>query len=331
MEYLEPMERLKQDLKNNNFRNIYLLYGEEAYLRKYYMKSLRNAIIGDDTMNFTYFEGKDTQVGAIRDLGDTMPFFSERRLIIIENSGLIKSGGDELAEYLKAIPEYLFVIMVESEIDKRTKLYKTLNSEGTCVELKPYTGQMQKVWISGFLKRFNKKMSDQDIEHLVTMTGDDMVNLESELNKLIDYTGDREIITAADADAIVTKQIDDDIFKMTEAMGHRNQPLALKYYYDLLAARTPAVKILVLVTRQFNQLLQVKELKALHYSSKDIASKVGIPPFFMNKYLAQAECFTLDQLQCALEACAQADQDFKTGRIKDVLAVELLIIEFSKG
>lgn len=324
------MERLKQDLKNKNFRNLYLLYGEEAYLRKYYMKSLKAGIIGDDTMNYSYFEGKDTRIDAIKDLGDTMPFFSEKRLIIIENSGFTKSGGDELAEYLKAMPEYLTVIMVESEVDKRTKLFKALNSQGTAVELKPYTGNMQKVWIGGFLKRFNKRMSDQDIEHLVTMTGDDMVNLESELNKLIDYTGDREIITAQDADAIVTKQIDDDIFKMTEAMGHRNQTLALKYYYDLLAARTPAVKILVLITRQFNQLLQVKELKSLHYSSKDIASKVGIPPFFMNKYLAQAECFSLEQLRNALEACAQADQDFKSGRIKDILCVELLIIEFSK-
>ena len=87
------MQRLIQDLKSGDFKKIYLLYGQEAYLRKQYKDKLKEAMIGDDTMNFSYYEGKDFTVGEVIDQAETMPFFADRRLILIENSGLFKSGG----------------------------------------------------------------------------------------------------------------------------------------------------------------------------------------------------------------------------------------------
>lgn len=324
------MERLNQDIKNKQFQKLYLLYGSESYLRRNYMKSLKKEIIGDDTMNYSYFEGENTDIKAFKELAQTMPFFAERRLIILENTGLIKSGGDELAEFLKDIPEYLHVIMVEAEVDKRTKLFKTFNTKGSAVELNPLTGDKQAAWITGILAKNSKKMTVKDITYLVSLTGDDMVNIQSELEKLINYVGDREIITAQDADQIVTRQIGDHIFKMVDAMGQRDQTKALSYYYDLLAKREPAFKILALVIRQFNLILQAKELYEKRYTEKDIASKIGVNPYFVKDYIRQGKNFEVDTLKKALEACAQADEDIKFGKMSDKLSVELLIIEFSK-
>lgn len=323
------MERLNQDIKNKQFQRLYLLYGSESYLRRNYMKSLKNGIIGDDTMNYTYFEGKDTDVNAIKEMGETMPFFAEKRLIVIENSGLVKSGGDALAEYLKEIPDYLYIVMAEPEADKRTKLFKTFTSKGTAVEMVPLTGQKQKTWIAGMLSKQGKKMTERDIEHLILVAGDDMVNLQSEVNKLIDYTGDRDVVTASDVDEIVTRQIGDHIFKMVGAMGMRNQTLALKYYNDLLLRREPPFKILAMVARQFNLLLQTKELVSKRYTSKDIAAKIKVNPYFVKEYIEQAGKFDQETLRRALEACVRADEDIKYGRVKDELSVELLVVEFS--
>ena len=327
---LRIMERLNQDIKNNNFQKLYLLYGSETYLRRNYMKSLKKAIIGDDDMNYSYFEGDGTDIKAFIELSETMPFFSDKRLIILENTGLVKSGGDELSEYLKQIPDYLYVIMVEAEIDKRTKLYKTFNSKGTAVEMNPLTGEKQAAWITGILSKSGKKMTVNDIGYLVSLTGDDMVNIQSELEKLINYVGDRQIINAGDAEQIVTRQIGDHIFKMVDAMGKRDQSQALGYYYDLLAKREPAFKILALVIRQFNLILQAKELSEKRYTDKDIASKIGVNPYFVKDYIRQGRNFDFDTLYRALEACAQADEDIKFGKMSDKLSVELLIIEFSK-
>lgn len=324
------MERLNSDIKSGQYKQLYLLYGEEGYLRRNYMKSLKKGIIGDDDMNYTYYEGKDITISAVRDMGDTMPFFAERRLIVIENSGWCKSGGDALADYIDAIPSYLYIVLVEPEVDKRTKLFKKIKNDGTAVEMVAYTGDKQKLWVASLLKKNDKKMTERDIEHLISLTGDDMVNIQSEVDKLVNYVGERQVITARDADDIVTRQIGDHIFKMVDAMGQRNQRLALSYYYDLLSRREAPFKILALVARQFNLLLQTKELVGKRDMDKDIAAKIKVNPYFVKDYKRQAANFDYDTLRRALEACAKADEDIKFGRMSDKLSVELLVVEFSQ-
>ena len=90
------------------------------------------------------------------------------------------------------------------------------------------------------------------------------------------------------------------------------------------------MKSLALVARQFNLLLQVREMKMKGYDESTIAQKTGINPYFLKKkYLPQASRFKLEQLQSALQACVQADEDVKTGRVTDLLSVELIIVSLS--
>ena len=119
------MQRINEDIKTGQLKQVYLLYGEEAYLRKQYKDRLKNALCADgDTMNFHYCEGKDVNVPQIIDLAETLPFLAERRVLLIENSGLFKRGGETLADYLKAPCDTAFFIFAETEVDKRSKLYK---------------------------------------------------------------------------------------------------------------------------------------------------------------------------------------------------------------
>lgn len=70
------MQRINEDIKTGQYKQMYLLYGEEAYLRKQYRDRLKGAMAADgDTMNYSYFEGKDISVGAVIDLAETMPFW----------------------------------------------------------------------------------------------------------------------------------------------------------------------------------------------------------------------------------------------------------------
>lgn len=324
------MERVIQDIKNNNFRHLYLLYGSESYLRLYYKNALKEKIIGDDTMNYNYYEGKEIDLAALIEQADTMPFFAEKRLIVIENSGLLKEGGEMLADYLEKMPDYLYIVMSEYETDMRSRLSKVCKKVGVAAEMKPYEGVKMKQWIAGILKKFGKKMMEKDIEYFLKIAGSDMAVLSREVDKLVNYTQDREIVTSEDVDSIVTRQIEDNIFKMISAMGNRKQREALDYYYDMLSRREAPMKILALIIRQFNLLLQTKELVAHREMGSTIASKIGVPSFFVKEYIAQSELYTERELRGALEACARADEDIKTGRMKDMLAVEILIVEYSK-
>ena len=123
------MKSLNEDLKTGQFKQIYLLYGEEAYLKKQYKDRFVKAMLPEgDTFNYSYYEGKGVNPKEIIDLAETMPFFAERRLIVLENTGFLKNACPDLADYVKQMPETTNMIFVEEELDKRGKLYKAINS-----------------------------------------------------------------------------------------------------------------------------------------------------------------------------------------------------------
>ena len=100
------MKNLNEDLKTGKLKQAYLLYGEENYLKRQYKERITKALLGeDDTMNYAYYEGKGINLKEVIDLAETLPFFAERRLIVFENTGLFKSAGADLADYIKDLPE----------------------------------------------------------------------------------------------------------------------------------------------------------------------------------------------------------------------------------
>ena len=323
------MQRLVQDIKTGQLNHLYLLYGEEAYLRRQYRDRLKEALIGDDNMNYHYYEGKNISIGEVIDQAETLPFFSEKRLIVIENSGLLKSGGEQLAEYLADFPQTTYFLLVESQIDKRSKLYKTIASKGCCVEFAIQDEETLKRWILGMMKKENKKISQRDLNLLLEKTGTDMENIRKETEKLFCYCLDKEAITEADIEEICTKRIGNHIFDMVSAIADKKQKKALELYYELLAQKEPPMRILFLIARQFNLLYQVKELRGKGYQNKVIGEKVGLPGFIAGKYCTQASRFKAEELRDALEACVEAEEAIKTGRMNDNMSVEILIIKYS--
>ncbi len=325
------MKNIKEHIRLNQFRPVYLLYGTESYLKKLYKDKLKTAILGDgDEMNYSYFEGKGLDVAKVIAAADTLPFFSERRLIIIENSGLFKSQSN-LADYVKSIPETTHMVFVETEVDKRNRLFKAVKDNGTVSEMNGMDEANLKLWIASLLDKDKKKITGDTILYLLGKTGTDMENILNEVEKLSCYAMDREIITVSDIDAVCTTQISGKIFAMIDAIGSRRQQQALELYYDLLALKEKPMSILFLITRQFNILMQVKDLAALGYNNTVISQKTGLMPFTIGKYIAQGKNFTVKTLKEALRNCAETEELIKTGRLIDTIGVELLIVKYSKA
>ena len=325
------MQQLAQDIKNQTFKQVYLLYGEEHYLRKQYRDKLKEVLIpADDTMNYHYFEGKDINVGEIIDLAETLPFFADKRIIFIEDSGLCKSGGERLAEYLLAPSESVIIVMVEAQVDNRSKLFKVIKDKGRACEFAPQDDNTLKRWIVGIVKKENKTINDNALNLLLEKTGTDMANIRSELEKLFCYTLKKNEISVEDIQEICTQRISNRIFEMVAAIAEKRQKTALDMYHDLLLLKESPLGILALISRQFNLMMQVKELQQKSLSPKTIGEKTNLSPYIVQKYEKQAAKFKMADLRKALEACANADEAVKKGKLNDVLSVELLIIEYSK-
>ena len=319
------MQTLNQDIKTGEFKQIYLLYGEEAFLKNSYKNRLKEAIIGDDTMNFARFEGKGLDVDELIRLADTMPFFAERRLILVEDSGFFKSASDALVQYLPSMPDTTILLFVETEVDKRNRLYKKVKDMGYAAELNRQDSAQLARWAGGILTREQKKITKHTMELFLSMAGDDMENIRMELEKLISYTLGREVITDEDVMAVCTVQVTNRIFEMVSAIVNRQPRKAMDLYEDLLTLKEPPMRILFLIARQFNQLLQVKDLRGKGMDKGTIASKLKMQPFVVGKTMPQARQFGREQILSYVEFCVETEEAVKSGRLQDRLAVELLI------
>ena len=324
------MKSSNEDLKTGQFKQIYLLYGEEAYLKKLYKNRFVKAMVPEgDTMNYRYFEGKNTNPKEIIDLAETLPFFAERRLIVLENTGFLKNATPELAEYLKNMPETTYMIFVESELDKRGKLYKAIKEKGHIVELKRQDEKTLIRWILGMAKKEKLQMSEAAVRYLLAKTGNDMENLGQELEKLFCYCMNHTEITATDIDEICTTQIGNHIFDMVDAVAAKEQKKALDYYYDLLTLKEPPMRILYLLVRQFKLLMEVKDLLRRGFDKSQIAKEAKLHPFVAGKYMQQCRAFSTEELKGILEEAADTEEQVKTGRLNDRMSVELFIVKNS--
>ena len=320
------MKVLAQDIKTGEFKPVYLICGEEAFLKKSYKNRMKDAMVGDDTMNFHYFEGKGLDLKEIISLADTMPFFGDRRLILIEDSGLFKSSGaDALVEYLPQMPDTTCMLFVENEVDKRNRLYKKVKDLGYVAEMERQDTRQLGAWAGGILAKEGKKITGRTMELFLSKTGDDMENIRMELEKLISYTLGRDVITDQDVEEICTVRVTNKIFEMVAAIVTRNTRKAMDLYEDLITLREPPMRILFLIARQFNQILQVKELMNQGMEKNGIASKLKMQPFVVGKTIPQAKSFSREQILSYVNLCVDTEEAVKTGRLDERLAVELLI------
>lgn len=321
------MKQLKEDIKNRSFHKTYLLYGEERYLVHLYRDQLKKAVLGgEDEMNLASFQGDGIDLYEVRDLAQTLPFFGEYRLLVIEDSRLFKKAS-ELGDMIADFPETTILLFVEKEVDKRNKLYKYIKKNGIVVEMSAMSAGETKRFVALELQKAGKKIRESTANYLLEQIDNSIMNVQNELEKLIAYSYGREEVTREDIDAVCSVQVTGQIFKMLDAVAGGKKQEAVRLYHDLLALRESPASILYLLGRHFHILLEVK-LASKDLTKQELAKKLGIPPFSVGKYQAQCRHFSKEQLKEMFAACVDTDFDFKQGRISDQIGVELLLVDF---
>lgn len=319
------MKNIKEDIKNREFKRVYLLYGTEEYLKKLYRNKLKEAVLPDsDTMNLAEFSGRGTEEKEVREFADTMPFFADYHFILLENTGWFKYA-TEFADYVPQIPDTAVLVFVETEVDKRSRMFKSVKEHGYICELNGMAEKDLRLWIGSLLKKEGRNITESTANFLLEQVGTDMGKLQCEIEKLICYTMGRDSITIEDIKDICSQQIVGKIFIMTEAMAQGKKKQALELYYDLIALQERPLGILYMIQRQFHFLLIIKEMKKNGNDKNSIASAIAIPPFAVQKYMNQAERFQTEELKRLLDYSLTLEEDVKTGRLKEQLAVELLL------
>ena len=334
MDYeVNTMKEIEAQIKAGNFKPVYLLYGEERYLVKHYEKYLSNAVIagGELYMNLDILEGKEFSTAKAVDIATTAPFFADKRTLILRDTGLFESGkkseSEAMNEFLKNVPESTVIIFVESKVDKRSSLYKNVSKLGAAYEFIELKENELSEWASRHFKSYGAAIDIKDIYYLIRRVGCDMGSLASEIQKLTLYKGEGNVVTASDIDNICKKSLELNIFELVDAAATKNAGLALNIFNNLLLMKESPIMIIAMIARQFRLILQCKTLNDKGLNSPEIAQKTGLRSFMIADCMRQSYNFSNEKLQGVIKSCLETDLNIKTGKMADVLAVEMLILK----
>lgn len=315
-------------------KSLYLCYGKESYMKNQYVDQIKNQIIDPsyEIMNLETHDGKGISVDQIIDFAETMPFMSERRLMIIKESGLFKSGKKDestrLADYIDGLPKTVCLVFMESEIDKRMSLYKKANKNHEVVEFKTPSDKELVIWTKKEMNRHQLIMSNQLVEYFVRIVPQGMESIINEIKKLASYKTEGQM-TKEEIDQVCTQSLDVRIFELVKMLGNKNTKGALEIYSNLLEMKESPIGILAMMARQFRMILKVKYMRQKGHANQSIATRTGFRHFMITECANQAPNFSFKQLEGAIKECLEADEAIKTGMMRPDLAVELILIKYA--
>ncbi|MCL2223852.1 MAG: DNA polymerase III subunit delta [Defluviitaleaceae bacterium] len=338
-------KKLKAELSRGELKRTYLLHGKEKFLVSHYAREIEK-ICG--AKNKDLFDGAIPAEQIIM-AAETLPFSfdaAEKRLIIVRDSKLFamakkgdesetetetasgrKADSEKMAEYLPKIPQDTVIIFIESDVDKRTRLYKKVAELDGVVDFAPLAPHELTKWISHHAKQHGKQFSAGAAELLLRTCGTDMFNLKNETDKLIHHSGNTSNeITRNDIAEICTPTLESRIFDLLKAMGNRRTSAALKMYNDMLTLKESPFMILAMIIRQLRITLLCKCLAEKNTPRPQIVKELKLHEFAISEAISQGRGVTSEKLISALENCQNTDIRIKSGLITAEIGVEMLVM-----
>lgn len=333
------MTELDTDIRNKTFRPMYLLYGQEEYLKKNYRNLLLKGLLPEGTdgsMNYTAYSGS-VDVKELIAQAETMPFFADYRVILVEDSGLFSKKGkkedrDTLAQYLAAPAETVRFLFIEDEAVKTYKVYKAIAEKGLVQELTAWKGDSLKRWILGRIGKAGLQITNDAYTEFCARTSvsadgaDTMTYMDNELDKLISYCAEKKTIELSDVEEICSGQVNSKVFSLIDAIADRDEERVMKIYTDLLISREAPAKVLSIIERQFMQLLTTASMVQAHVSSREMTDVLK-QEWLVRKNRALLSRLPAGDVSRLLKRAEDYDYRIKSGRMNEQVALEALLAE----
>ncbi len=328
---------------------IIFLYGEDTFQSREKLKEIKKKFIRDvdpDGNSLLTIDGETAGLERINEAVAAPSLFSKRRLIVIERIFNNKDASlqNVVENYFRArtkgkdkADDNIIVFLDEQAREKisKKKLFKFLILQKFAQEFKPLSNTEASAWLVQAAKKRGGVIRREAAARLTSFFGNDLWLLSNELNKLIAYKRgqtpelieDAQTVTieVADVDSLSRGSIDENIFALTDAISVRNKPLAMELFENELAAGVTESYLIVMITRQFKILLQIKEALAQGLTPRKIMSQLKLHPFVVQKSSTQARNFSEDLLKRAFSKLLEIDSQMKTGQVNAKVALNLLV------
>jgi DNA polymerase-3 subunit delta len=333
---------------------LYVLHGEDEFTCSEMLVRWKEKL-GDATtasLNTTVLDGRKVTLPDLVETCDAVPFMGKRRLVIVEDfwsrfeSPKRRRGKGEpralsaadtaliqaLVEYLPRLPETTRLIFVESQsLTAANPVSDVLPQDNKRIHVKEFRPPSERDlprWIQDRIEAKEGEISPQAAQELARFVGTELRQLDQELDKLLAHVNYERAVTAQDVHAVVSAQQPAGVFDLVDAIGMRQGERAMRYLHELLDAGAAPMYLLTMIERQFRILLQVKELQAQGATLPEIKRATGIGHrFVIQKGSRQARNFSMERLEAIYAHLADVEQHIKTGKIGDLLALDLLVAQ----
>lgn len=334
------------DIKNT-LEPIYILYGDEQYLIEQGISDLKKKRVNPAYEDFNYqiFDSESNGLDEILDACETLPFFEELKIVIVEGATYFQSKGkgisdaveERLLVYIKdPSPTTTLLFIANGNIDKRKKSTKAISKAGKIIEFgRLDSGDFNK-WVAKVIKGNKCVIENKDLYKLVSHFGyldynssKNLLSVKNDLEKLCGGVDADKIITSTLIDKHIKKPIEGTIWNLIDAVAEKRAGKAIELLDHLIEGGEPEIKILFLINKQFRLLKKVKILLNKGYTPKVIATKLNQRSFVVEKAATQSRKFTDKRLLIIVNNCTETDIKMKTGGISSRLGIEKFIVESS--
>ena len=334
---------LWKKIKQKDVSSLYLLYGTESFLINETKNLLINTLLLEEERDFnlSVIDLEETSVEAAIQDAETLPFMGERRIVILKQpffltaekvKGTIEHDLKKLEAYIEQPAPFtilVFIAQVE-KLDERKKITKILKKQAEVLDAKPLGEKELKRWVIDRVHLNNIDISDDAIQALLQLSGNNLMRIAQEIDKLSLYVGESGFIAEEIVHLLVSRSLEQNIFLLIDKIVQRKLSEALRIFYDLLQNNEEPIKILSLFANQFRLLYQVKQLSSNGYGQKQMAGKLKVHPFRIKLAAEQAQMFSNAELLKIVDQLAEADYEIKTGIMDKRLVLELFIMKLNE-
>lgn len=301
---------LLEDVRAGRFDPIYVLHSEHPVLIERVVTAIKDIAVPPAARGFNYdvVEGKPKGAQIVA-LAQTLPMMAKMRMVYVRDLAAMPADDAEpLLTYLGKANPSTVIVAVASKIDKRIKLWSTLSKKGFLHTLE--APRQLAPWVRAEAQAYGVKMDPAAVNRLVDAVGNDLSRLTLAVEQLGLYAG-RRPVTSDDVDDLVADTRERSVFELTDAIGAGDRSRALAAVASLCDQRESAVGVVVMLARHVRQMSLVHALRKQSVSRAEWGSKLGVPPFVVDKLIAQARSYRPEALAHATQQLAAADRALK--------------------
>jgi DNA polymerase-3 subunit delta len=283
--------------------------------------------VADLDFNLEAFDGGSSSADEVVNAANTMPFMSDRRLVIVRDVDKLDAAALEtLAAYSRDPAPFTCLVLVATKIAKNSKLYRAVASTGVTYEYPAPKRSEYAAEVVRLLKERGKGISHGTAQMLVELVGRDLRRLDTEAGKLVAYVGDAAEVSADDVAQAVASGAAASVFELTDAVGERDTRRALRLLRRLLQAGESPLGVHAMLARHVRALVGARALAARGMAPDAMAPEIGMAPWLARNAVRQASRYEPLELARALAGLADAEEQMKTSSADAGLVLERWIV-----